>query len=226
MWKEISLPGLLLAAFLFVPKAEAITIGGEEYTKVLAFNSHDDLGYWQKGLKWFTFRGDNDIVRTNRIGTVTYRDDDLKNVQFNEVLAMGTYASRNITNTALTSGNVTLYGRNNEVLLIAQYVNNGNLHAIERLGTAGQLDVKGVYQVTGGSLFASSLLTGQLYIDIALDNVWRNNYAAGDIRANRGTYTFYEKVGETGGNEVPEPASMALLTSSLLAASRLKRKKQ
>jgi PEP-CTERM motif len=217
---------ILLAIFASGNNAEAITVGGQEYTKILSFTSKDDFGYWTKGLKYFTFRGDNDVVRPNRVGVVTFRDPSLAGVNFNQVLAMGKMADKNVTHTAITEGSLTLYGDNNTVLLTAIYSSNGFLDAISRPGRAGQLDVDGVYRVTGGSLFTSGTITSDLYIDISFDNIWRNNTRDGDIRANLGTFTFYRRNGGNPPNPVPEPASMILLGSSLLGASRMRKRKQ
>lgn len=214
----------LIVVLVATNKAEAITVGGQNYTKILAFDTTFDLGYWQGMGKFFTFRSnDNYGVQPINVSGITFRDPSLRNINFSKVSAMGTTVDTR--QGPLRAGVVQLFGPGNEVLLSTDYSSNGLLSAIYRSGAAGQLNVNGVFNVTGGSLFANGLVTEPLYIEIAFDSVWSNKPA--DLKAHAGHFTFYRRDGGTPPpppSTVPEPASMILLGSSLLGAAKMRRR--
>lgn len=226
--KWVTLPAVAVALCL-TARAEAttITIGGEEFTKVLEFKTNQDFGFWPGPKKWYGFNGNDNYIKPIDISRTTFADPALQGIRFEDVLAMGTTATT--TPGAVDSGSVNLYGRGNELLLSTQYVSGGELSAIYRHGYAGQLEVDGIFEVTGGSLFNSGMLTGPLFIHIAFDYVWQNKVK--DLKVKFGTFTFYQGSGvpvtpEDPGTEVPEPMSMGLLLSGLVGAASLRRKSQ
>ncbi len=219
------LASVLFVGLFAVGTASAVTIAGDEYEEILSFTTTRDFGYWTSQDKFYTFRGNDNYIRSIPVSRVTSRSDDLDGVQFREVFVMGTVDG---DLGPVDSGVVNLIGRGGEELLTTQFVSNGSVNPIYQRGFAGQLDVNGIFEVTGGSLFANGLVTGPLYVEIAFDYVWQPKYA--DLWANRGSFTFFERVGP--GNPgpdpepVPEPATMVLLASSLIGGLRLRRKRQ
>jgi hypothetical protein len=206
--------------------AEAITIGGEDFEKILSVKSHQDFGYWTGADKFYTFQGNDNYIKPINISSVGYRDSSLDGIQFRQVFSMGAVDG---DQGPLTMGVVELYGPKNELLLKADYASDGDLSAIYKSGYAGQLNVDGVFTVVDGSLFDSGLVTGLLYIEIAFDYVWQNKYK--DLKTSQGTFTFYEHTGGDGPppppppTDIPEPMSMGLLFSGLVGAARLRQKK-
>ena len=121
----------------------------------------------------------------------------------------------------LISGTVELYDSNNNKLLIATYSGAGSLDSIWLRGTAGQLDLAGVYNITGGQLVDLGLISGSLYVTASLDNVTR--MVGSDISAKNAEFRFY--VNRSGSTEVPELGSVILLLSGAVGARRISRRK-
>ena len=237
----MSFKKLLLVAVMFLalsPCANAITIGGNDFTKILSFNTSRDMGYWVGTKKYFTFNGtDNTGMVPINVSNVTSKDTTIfGNKAITKVAAMGTTVG--LDGSALSSAILNLYGANNELLISATLLSNGVLNATRKAGYAGELDVNAVYQVTGGSLSQAGLLNGPLYIEISFDHIWQNKYK--DLYANVGSFTFYQQVcapggcggttgggstGGTTGTQIPEPATVTLLGTSLLGLLRKKSKK-
>ena len=219
----------LIVALITIPtfSAEAITVGGQEYEKILSlYTGSDDFGFWSRADKFFTFINNDNYIKPNRVSKTTFKDPKLEPTVFSQIQAMGTTS---VDNHTVTSGVVDVYGPNSHLLFSATYLSNGTQSHILRSGTSGQLDVNGVFQVTAGSLFDQGLVTGQLYLEIAYDRVWKNSSI--DLKTSNGTWTFYELVDNPTNppeppTEVPEPISMSLLLSGLLGASQLKSRKE
>lgn len=206
-----------------VTDAKAVTIGGEEFDKILSVNSPQDAGYWENG-KFFTFQGDDNYPKPINISSVGYRDPSLNGITFSQVFSMG---AANPQSGKLTMGTVELFGPGKEVLLKAEYESGGDLDAIYRSGYAGQLNIDGLFRPVSGSLFDAGLVDQLLYITIAFDYVWQNQ--RDDLKLNRGTFTFYQHAvdGEPPNppTDIPEPMSMGLLLTGLAGAARLRQKK-
>lgn len=228
--KKFGLFVSVLVLVAFANKAQAVPVNA---TKILSFTSNNgqDLGYWAYATKFYTFKSNDNYPKPLAIANVSYKAASLAAVDFKEINIMGTTtAPGNIVNSGMTTdlktGAVTLYGKNNQVLLTAQYIDDGVLQAIYKGGSNGQLNINGVFKITGGSLFTSGTLTQNLFIDIAFNNIWKNDYK--DFKATIGSYTIYSLVtgnGGGGGTPIPEPASMSLLISGIIGSGLLRRKK-
>ncbi len=237
--KKYLLSGLLsLSVLLISNNASALSYSGKDFEKILSVYSRQEFGYWAYSQKFYSYVNNDNHIKADPINKVTFKDSSLNGISFSSVLAMGTTTESGTVNssklsTDLDTGNVTVYGSRGEVLLTAEYSEAGLLNATYKNGLAGELGVSGIFNVTGGSLFASGLITNPLYIDIAFTKVYQNEYK--DLKTRWGTYTFYQQIGSTpppttppgsGGNPIPEPASIALLGGSLIGLVRNRRKKQ
>ncbi len=222
------LGALLLAVpcFIATSSAHAITIAGEEFEEVLSVYTAHDLGFWANSDKYFTFRGNDNYIKPDVIHRVNTNETGVSNRTFREVFTMGASVD---DDGPLAMGVVELYGAHDELLLSANYTDNGSLSTIRRSGRNGQLDIVGAYQATGGSLFDQGIFTERLYIEIEFDRVWQNKYK--DLKTHLGTYTFYNSLGgitppPPPPTDVPEPMSMGLLFSGLIGAAGLRQRKK
>lgn len=225
--KILSIIALFSAIGIAATPASALSVGGQDFDQALSVFTHHDFGFWTGQDKFFTFRGNDNYVKSDRIHSVRDNDTGLSNNTFREVLFMGTTVD---DDGPLEAATIELIGRRNEVLLSATYVSNGTLDTERRRGFAGQLDVDGIFQATGGTLFDSGVFADTIYVDVAFDYVWQNKYK--DLKTSRGTYTFFNAVGGPTPPpvgpppaEVPEPMSMALLLSGLAGGAKLRQKK-
>ena len=239
----MSFKKLLFSAVLFLalnPCANAITIGGKDFTKILEVSANNSLGYWSSGT-YFTFRNYDDnhgmeAIDAYKVGSA---DAIFQNNFVYRVAAMGMTNNNGQSSVSsgaynITSGVLNLYGANNQLLISAVVASNGVVDIVKKSGFAGQENVSAIYNITGGSLFQSGSLTGQLYIDMAFNHVWSNK--THDLKTNLGSINFYRAVcapqgcgGTTGGgstgSQIPEPATVTLLGTSLLGLLRKKSKK-
>ena len=131
--------------------------------------------------------------------------------------------------TDLKSASFELLGKNDEVLLSATYISSGILETVRERRYKGQLDINGVFAVDGGTLFDQGLVSNQIFLQVAFDYVWQNEYK--DLKTRKGTYTIFDSIG--GGTppnppepptEVPEPMSLSLLAVGLLGMAAKKAK--
>ncbi len=229
--KLLSSPVLFTAILFFsghgvlATPSHAVSVGGQDFEQALSVFTHHDFGFWTGADKFFTFRGNDNHVKSDRIHAVRDNSTGLRNNTFQEVLFMGTTVD---DDGPLEAATIELIGRRDEVLLSATYVSNGTLTTVRNRGVRGQLDVDGIFHVTGGTLFDTGVFKDTIYVDVAFDNVWQNKYK--DLKTNRGTYTFYNALGGPTPPpvgpppaEVPEPMTMALLLSGLAGGSRLRK---
>lgn len=204
--------------------AQAITIGGQEFDKFLTIGVNDGggdlgrLGYWISMSKFYTY--DNVANSPVGIDSIGFVSQALASYNIDQFYAMGTTTTATF-DAAVASGVVSLYDNNGAVLLSANYSSLGSVDSTAANGVAGQLDIVGVYTITGGIFHQLGLVTGPIYVSMAFDNVV--GLGGNDIHTTNGTVNFY--AASNGGTEVPEPATMALLASSLAGAVRLRRRK-
>ena len=223
--KSVLLVALLVMPSLAARDAQAITVGGNEYEKMFELKTVFDFGFWSRADKFFTFIGNDNYIKPNSIYSVKDKDPKFNGTHFSKIQAMGTSVP---DDTEVATGVFDLYGANNTLLLSGTYISDGTIDYTLRRGFAGQLNVNGVFNVTGGSLFDQGLVSSQLYLDISYDYVWKNSSI--DLKTNRGTWSFFDSVIEPEPplpplTEVPEPMSLSLLAAGLFGATKFKRKK-
>jgi hypothetical protein len=208
--------------------AKAVTI--DPFLNFKTSPNHD-AGYWAPGKMFFTFINDDNVMRPNSIhwSRPDFAAPALAGITFKEVFLSGstvepgTVVGGNLS-TGILDGKIVLYGNNREVLLFAEYVDNGTVGVKYAGGFAGNLDINGEFRITGGSLFTSGLVEGSLLVDVAYDYVWQNKYK--DLKASYGTYNLSLISGGTTPptNPIPEPATMTLLGVS--AAGLISRRRK
>lgn len=219
---KLALGVILSLGLLYCEKAAAITIDGTNYelfASVDTSNTNGQLAYW-RGSKYMTFIRGSSVNTPIDVTNVTL-DPDLQNYNVAKISAMGTSTSAGFDST-INTGNVSLLDATGQTLLTATFLKSGTIDSTTVGGTAGQLNISGVYTVTGGLFKTGGFALNQIYVELLFDNV--TDLSSGDIWTNRGTAKFY-RAGETN-NEVPEPATMLLLGSSLAGLKLRKRSKE
>ena len=207
---------LVICLGAFSTSAQAITIDGQEYDKFLQISTPDRLGYWVSMGKYYTY--DNVANSPTKANTV-FKDDALNGFDIGEFYAMGTTKSKTY-DADIKNGVFNLYDKQGAVLL-GGTTTDGRVDSTRIKGTAGQLNVTGLYTLNSGKFHDLGLVQGPIYVSINYDNIVA--LGSKDTHAQNGTITFYSRGGVT---EVPEPATVALLASSLFGAGRLRRKKK
>lgn len=207
------------ALLLTANSAHALTVGGTQYDQILNLttaDASDRLGYWISMDKFYTYEvgvSGASAIDVNK----TSSDSSLANIGFTDVLAMGTTIGHN---GPVNSGGVNFYGAGGVLLLSTAFIPNGTLTSVHANGTAGQLDIEGRLSVTGGTLAGLAIFANPLYLQIAFDNVV--GLGAQDLHTDTGRFTLFAA---TGGTQVPEPGSIALLLTGLAGLGRTRRKK-
>lgn len=217
--KLAKLFGLVLALCAVPHETRAITIGGVGYESIATGKLDGYFGMWEKYKMGGTYLVHPTILEVNVTkSTVTGKDlaadgAPAKYVS-NFMLANTGYFG------SLMSGDIAVTNAAGRSLLELDYVSNGNFSGVLARGAAGEANLVGLYRVTGGSWYDVGTL---IYSTL--------NYSTGYGRARHdfywtdGTFNlFAAKANEGPGKEVPEPATLALLASSLAAFAKRKRK--
>ncbi len=215
--KSICNKGLLALAFVALVltsatnQASALTIGGTEYDKILSGSLDGYFGIWkyyQKGTTYTTHPTDL-TVRVNNttlLGDTLAGKESASRFESNFMTNSGTYFG------AVTAGEVKINGATGNSLLKLEYLSNGLASGVLALGAAGEANLVGLYRVTGGSW-----LTPGTLIYSTLNFAAGSGYAKNDFYFSNGTFNLY--AAHRSENEVPEPATSALLLSSLVGAA-------
>ena len=209
----------LISALLCVEHpAQALTIGTTEYVSVASGKLDGYFGMWEYYKMGGTYLVHPTILDVN----VT--SSQIKDASLAGDGAPSKYVSNFMLQNvgyfgAVMSGDVKIENRLGQSLLELEYVSNGTFSGTLQLGAAGEADLVGLYRVTGGTWYDPGTL---IYSTL--------NYATGYGRARHdfywtnGTFNLYAaKQTEGPPTEVPEPATSALLISSLAAVARLRR---
>lgn len=205
---------VVLVGTLGLSTAEAITIGGQNYEKVLSLGTgNETIGYWESLNKYYTHTATAENVPIS-VHSIDFASSDIATDQIEKVYAMGT----TIGNYGpVNAGVVEILGVSGQKLLTASLIPNGTVTATRVAGPAGHFQVSGLYNITGGLFAVADALTGPLYIDFV--------FASGgamlrrDSHYTNGTFHFY-RPSEGGQTEVPEPGTVMLLASGLLGLRR------
>lgn len=211
---------LLVCLVAFSSQAQAVTIAGVEYDKILSFETDkrsDRLGYWISMKKFYTY--DNKPNSPVGVEDVTVFDTALNGHDISEVYLMGTTTNATF-DSQINGGVVGLYDDDGVALISGTYASNGLVDSTHKRGRKGQLNISGLFTVNSGKLFDLGLVQGPLYVEFLFDKVVGLGH--NDIHSADGTINFYTPGGAT---EIPEPATVALLASSLFGAARLRKKK-
>ncbi len=214
----------VFALLLSAGPAHGISVGGETYDKFLSFETDDYIGYWGNMNKFYTYE-EAGKPNTAALGNDTFIAPSLAGYDPDGFHTMGTtkyaFGPINSQTLALKDGATDL--------LTAKLKGNGKLDITPIKGDAGQFNITGLFDVTGGALFANNLVTGTIYAEIFFNNIFHIH--ALDYHGTKGVINLYWKGpgggnNGGGGNPVPEPGTMALLASGLAGAGyrRLRKK--
>lgn len=216
MFKKVLAAAACIACILSLQNsAFAVTVNGDEYTEFLTLDAEGKAGYWVSKKKFYT-GGNNPVdVDVEHIdGALAAYEDEIDEFYF-----MGRSNTAQFDST-IQSGVLQLFGDDDELLLSATYASNGVIDSTRRHGLAGQLDIMGLYTVTGGLFSDLGLVTGSIYAQFLYDRVTAKG--KNDLHVTDGTIRLYRQDG--GETEIPEPATAALLASGLLGAGRIRRR--
>ena len=205
---------LVSALVLFAPKAEAVTIGGVEYERLLSGNVNGKVGQWYAMRKGYSFGVYSDAERWTQVNitSTAFQADSLDNADAASRFSFEFMKDTTAASGALQSTDLKLFDAAGNALLVLQ-LSSGAIASTPILGAAGDFTLTGLFSVVGGDWFTEGIVTGGIYASI--------NYANGvisnskDFHASGGSFTLYSRAGET---EIPEPASALLLLSGGVGA--------
>ncbi len=218
-----NMPAALLCAIAWCTPANALLVNGEQFDPLLKFTTPNKLGWWINAPE-SKFLTANQVDGTPvNVGSVSYVDSALASYELARFFAMGTGETRTYE-TDLKSGSFVLANSAGTAILTGSYQSLGHASAKPLLGAAGQLDVVGLFNVTGGLAFEESRVRGLVYLEMFFDSVFATG--GGDMGAIFGRINLYSRPSEGPPSEVPEPASLVLLSSSLLGLARMQRSRK
>ena len=190
---------LVLSVVVFSPDAKAISIGGKTYTKFLTATSSLTFGYWA-GMQKYSTTAYAPIKVTE-----TYVDPDFAAYDVDKIGAVGftTYAfgtdvSSGVFDVVDAQGRNLLHGTVADADFSTNFYNN--------------LSVVGLYNAVSGLWLTDGLIGSQFYAEVAFHTI--TGWNGRDIHAANGTFNIYRS--RTGNTNVPEPATMTLLATSLV----------
>jgi hypothetical protein len=189
------------------------------YDLALGFSTPDKLGLWVNSQK-YTTASTIDGTPVN-VGSITHLDTELAGYDFDTFFIMGSIATPSY-NSAISSGAFSLTNSAGVDVLTGTYLSDGRVSAVPTRGSAGQIDLRGLFTVTGGLVFDDNVLRGIVYLEMFFDSVFA--LGGGDMGAINGQINIYSRPSDhPPTDEVPEPAALLLFGCGLLGAVRARK---
>jgi hypothetical protein len=220
--RNILIPCLLLLSLVFVSSAEATTLVAGD------LRDNQSGGVWaQHSNMFYLFYDINNTNGVDRIPIKSFSaiSSILVGASRPTHIVLGGMGTGNRGTSALTVADFSLYNGSTLLLSATLGNNDGTLSYTNRLGLAGNFDFLSDLTVNGGSLFTAGLVEGIINVAVNGNNGYYarpKDFLFQDISFS---VSYTPSSNPPNPNPIPEPATSALLVSSLVGVVAKRRKK-